>query len=100
MFYQMAPIVVSCSIVRGRRNTAWAALFAAIVFGNPIVFAQVADDAANPPDATVANEKARGEQAAPSAAAEPGAKGEAVPPAELGEGRLIRVRLPLTGNAD
>lgn len=72
----------------------------AVAFGRPFAYGQVAGEGAKPPDAGVADDVAAARQAASNEQADTAATSEAAAPAELGEGRLIRVRLPLTGNAD
>jgi membrane-bound serine protease (ClpP class) len=85
MFEEMDEILVSHSLIGRRVVIALMAVLAVIVFGH---------------GAAVAQEDAEKVKPAGAAAEKPAEKELAGAEADLNDGRLIRVRLPLTGNAD
>ncbi len=81
-----------------RGVAAWAALFFAILLGNSAAHSQEQGHKNKPEPQPVSGEGLKEEIATASEPA--GDAPTASTPDKLGEGRLIRVRLPLTGNAD
>jgi membrane-bound serine protease (ClpP class) len=101
MFQKMDQISPDSRILSSLSLATMAALLAAILSSADSARAQDAstDDSLKPP---VAEEKAPDEPRPSEQPADPASQpvAEAADAAELGDGRLIRVRLPLTGNAD
>jgi membrane-bound ClpP family serine protease len=91
--------LVRCRLDDNPPLTAWAAIgVLLLLFGRVHAFSQEQPDGSDQREPTAGAAQRAGDAAATPPA--PAAEAIGVPETELGDGRLLRIRLPLVGNAD